>query len=366
MQSAVAEGVFPGAVLLVRFRGAVAYERAFGVAASLPVPESVSPRTIYDLASLTKPLATTTALICLAEEGRLDLTTPLQALLPELKDSAIGQASVGHLLSHRAGLPAWRPYYERLCPSQRREPGPEGVERTALGLIREESLEAPIGVQCRYSDLGFMLLGFVIGRVSGMSLAHFCRERVFAPLGIDDLFFLGSDGRPIGRAPDGVNLSRIAPTEKDPWRGRMVRGEVHDENAYALGGVAGHSGLFGTASAVSQVSGCWLSACLGRKSLLSPEWVTSFLLGPDRRPGCSWVYGWDTPSRPSSSGTYFSLSSFGHLGFTGTSLWVDPGAELEVILLSNRVHPTRTNEAIRAFRPKIHDLIYQEFVARSG
>ncbi len=367
MQSALAEGVFPGAVLVVRLHGVVAYQGAFGLAALHPAAEPASVHTIYDLASLTKPLATATALVCLAQDGRLSLAMPVKTVLPELKDSAVGDATVGQLLSHRSGLPAWRPYYEQLAEGEQkrvRSVAGEDAEATALRLIREEPLESPIGLQCRYSDLGFMLLGFLIARVSGRSLAQFCQERVYTPLGVTDLFYIRSGGEPVG--VDGLDPSRIAPTENDPWRGRIVRGEVHDENAYALGGVGGHSGLFGTALAVGQVSSCWLNAWLGRDSLLSSEWVKTFVAGPERVPGCSWVYGWDTPSTPSSSGRYFSDASFGHLGFTGTSLWIDPEAALEVILLSNRVHPTRANEAIRTFRPRIHDLIYQEFVSSSG
>jgi len=368
MQSALADGVFPGAVVLVRWRGQVAYHRAFGLAARVPLSEPASTRTIYDLASLTKPLATATALVCLAQDGRLDLKMPVQDLLHELKGSAVGPATVGHLLSHRSGLPAWHPYYEHIAKLDRDALGSpdSGAGQATLRLIRQEPLEGAIGAQGRYSDLGFMLLGFLVARLSGQSLAQYCREKVYAPLGIDDLFFIRSNGTPVGAAVSThIDPGRIAPTEDDPWRGRLVRGEVHDENAFALGGVAGHSGLFGTASAVAQVSACWLDALLGRASILSSSWVRAFMEPPDRSTG-SWVHGWDTPSVPSSSGGYFSPASFGHLGYTGTSLWVDPRSELEAVLLSNRVHPTRKNEAIRGFRPKIHDVIYQEFTGRSG
>jgi len=369
MQSALAEGVFPGAVVFVRLRGRVAYHRAFGLAARIPLPEPASTRTIYDLASLTKPLATATALVFLAQDGRIDLTLPVQAVLHELEDSPVGRASVGHLLSHRSGLPAWRPYYEQIAKLDRAALGSpdSGAGQAALRLIRDEPLEGTIGGQARYSDLGFMLLGFLIARLSGQSLAQFCRQKIYAPLGVEDLFFIPSNGTPVGSAADAhIDPCRIAPTEDDPWRARLVRGEVHDENAFALGGVAGHSGLFGTATAVARISGCWVDALLGRDSILSSTWVRTFMDPPDRSAIGSWVHGWDTPSAPSSSGAYFSPASFGHLGFTGTSLWVDTRTELEVVLLSNRVHPTRKNEAIRGFRPKIHNVIYQEFAGRSG
>ena len=154
----------------------------------------------------------------------------------------------------------------------------------------------------------------------------------------------------------------MAATEDDPWRGRVLKGEAHDENAFAMGGVAGHAGLFGAAAAVLAVSSLWLKGYLGRGTLFLPELVRRFASRQNRAGDSSWALGWDTPSLPSSSGTRLSRRSFGHLGYTGTSLWVDPMQELEVVLLSNRVHPTRENNKIREFRPVIHDLIYEEFV----
>jgi CubicO group peptidase (beta-lactamase class C family) len=163
-----------------------------------------------------------------------------------------------------------------------------------------------------------------------------------------------------------VNASRgdggVAPTEVDSWRGRLLCGEVHDQNAAALGGEAGHAGLFGTAAAVLTVTGVWLQAYRGRKALLDRGIAFEFTRRQEQDAASSWALGWDTPSVLSSSGRYFPPRSFGHLGFTGTSVWIDPEHELEVVLLSNRVHPTSRNEAIREFRPLIHDLVHQEFI----
>lgn len=367
MQAALDEGVFPGAVLLVRLRGQIVYHRAFGLAACLPDQEPASVDTIYDLASLTKPLATTTAVLCLVQDGRLNVDTVIQEILGELGGSAIGRATISHLLTHRSGLPAWRPLYQRIAERDRAQPGflgSEGAKQLALEMIRDEALLSSIGAQGVYSDLGFILLGFLVERLAGQSLAAFCRDRVYNRLEAGALFFIGAGGAQVGGPANGpVDPCRIAPTEDDHWRGRMVRAEAHDENAWALGGVAGHSGLFGTAAAVSAVSRCWLLGRLGRESLLSPGLVGRFLAGPGQAAsGSSWVLGWDTPSVPSSSGTRFSPQSFGHLGFTGTSLWIDPVEGLEVVLLSNRVHPSRKNDAIRRFRPQIHDVIYSEYV----
>jgi CubicO group peptidase (beta-lactamase class C family) len=364
MQAALAEEVFPGAVVLVRLRGRVLYHRAFGLAARSPVPKPVSLRTIYDLASLTKPLATASAVVWLLQRRMVELDTPLQDCLSELKESRIGRATVGDVLSHRSGLPAWKPYYLQIC-GEAAEPlcTREQAQGRMLQCICDELLDVDDGGRCRYSDLGYMLLGFLLERMTGRSLAAFCREELYAPLGIDDLFFTPVAGT-LSAAHPHIDPGRIAPTEADPWRKRLVQGEVHDENAFALGGIAGHSGLFGTASAVGQMSEAWLNAWLGRDALLSSTWVRRLIAGPPPAAGCSWVYGWDTPSAPSSSGRFFSAASFGHLGFTGTSLWIDPAVELEVVLLSNRVHPSRSNDGIRRFRPRIHDVIYQEIVKR--
>lgn len=358
MQSAVEAGVFPGAVLSVRLRGEIRHHRAFGLAAILPAPEPAHRGQIYDLASLTKPLATATALLCLVQDGTLELGDAIQNHLPELRDSPAGGATVAHLLNHSSGLSAWRPLYERIAERDKAQPGFLGSDAAkpyVLQLIRNEEPVAPMGTKALYSDIGFILLGLLIERVAGIPLDRFVRERIFAPLKAEPLAY-----RPLG---DKSNVAPIAPTEDDPWRGRLLRGEVHDENAYGLGGVAGHAGLFGTASAVLAVSGCWLNAVKGRPSLLRSDLARQFTGRQEIVPGSSWGLGWDTPSPPSSSGTRFSPKSFGHLGFTGTSLWVDPDQELEVVLLSNRVHPTRKNEKIREFRPKIHDIIYQELIA---
>jgi CubicO group peptidase (beta-lactamase class C family) len=230
-------------------------------------------------------------------------------------------------------------------------------------LIKQEALIYKTGERSLYSDLGFMLLGIVVERLSGCSLDRFVAEQIARLLNADPFRFL-----PIGWKQEGdISLlaGQIAPTEWDMWRGRLLCGEVHDENAAALGGVAGHAGLFGSAEAVLAVTGAWLSGYHRRSSTIDSDIVREFSTRDERIPGSSWALGWDTPSTPSSSGRYFSSRSFGHLGFTGTSIWIDPMCELEVVLLSNRVHPTRNNEAIKLFRPVIHDLVRQECMGQS-
>jgi serine-type D-Ala-D-Ala carboxypeptidase len=365
--SAVDDGVFPGAQLAVRLRGELQCVIVAGQLSSEPPGLPVQPTTIYDLASLTKPLATVTSVLLLIQRAKVSLGDSVQKIVTELEGTPIGQATVRELLTHRSGLPGWRPLYERL-DARGMVPGLPVGDQTAkqhvLKMIRDEPLIYVRGERCVYSDLGFMLLGFLVERLSGMVLDRWCEDAIVRPLRADPMMFCPATGgaqldliRPI------VDISRIAPTEQDEWRNRLLRGEVHDENAAAMGGVAGHAGLFGTAESVLAVSGAWLRGYHGRESILEGELVRQFTTRQESAARSSWALGWDTPSAPSSSGSCFSEQSFGHLGYTGTSLWIDPLCELEVVLLSNRVHPSRRNEKIKVFRPWIHDLIYREFVS---
>jgi CubicO group peptidase (beta-lactamase class C family) len=240
----------------------------------------------------------------------------------------------------------------------------QSIKQSILKMIRDEPLLYARRERCLYSDLGFMLLGLLVERLTEMALDRWCEEAIVRPLAAYPLMFCPTAG---GTQLDVVrpmaDVSHIAPTEQDEWRNRLLRGEVHDENAAAMGGVAGHAGLFGTAESVLAVSGAWLCGYHGRESILEGGFVRQFTARQESVAQSSWALGWDTPSAPSSSGSSFSEQSFGHLGYTGTSLWIDPLRELEVVLLSNRVHPHRRNEKIKAFRPWIHDLVYREFVS---
>lgn len=368
LRAAVDDGVFPGAVLAVRLRGELRCLTAAGRMASAESEAPVEISTVYDLASLTKPLATTTLILLLVQEGRLALQEELHHVLPELKGSAIGEAMVQDLLSHSSGLPGWRPIYEKLEKEGAGVLSPDHAERTkeqVVRLIRDEALIYTNGEKSLYSDLGFMLLGFMVERISGTTLDQFAWEKCFQPVGAEPLLFCPLlTGRPPGVPRHAIEQKRIAPTEFDTRRNRHLQGEVHDENAAALGGVAGHAGLFGTAESVLAVSGAWLAAYYQRPSILATHLVMQFTTRVSHVPNSSWALGWDTPSTPSSSsGSRLSSKAFGHLGYTGTSLWIDPDCGLEVVLLSNRVHPSRKNEKIRAFRPLIHDLVCREYVA---
>lgn len=363
LQTAVDDGVFPGAQLSIRLHGEMQCAVVAGRLSSEPPGLLVQPSTIYDLASLTKPLATVTSIVLLIQRAKVALEDSIQQVLVELEGTPIGEATVRDLLTHRSGLPGWRPFYERL-EARGMTPGCSGgsqsIREAVLSMIRDEPLIYVRGERSVYSDLGFMLLGFIVERLSGMALNLWCEDAITRPLGAIPLMYC-----PVaGREPSSIDMSRIAPTERDEWRSRLLRGEVHDENAASMGGVAGHAGLFGTAESVLAVSGAWLRGYYGRESILEEKLVRQFTRRQESGFQSSWALGWDTPSAPSSSGACFSERSFGHLGYTGTSLWIDPLCELEVVLLSNRVHPSRKNEKIKVFRPFIHDLIYREYVAQ--
>jgi CubicO group peptidase (beta-lactamase class C family) len=366
MNQAVQDGVFPGAVLAVRLRGSLRCLVPTGRLCRNPPGELVQTSTVYDLASLTKPLVTVTSLLLLVQGGKLLVDESIQKYLGELNGAPIGRATIGDLLTHSAGLPGWRPLYERL--EARRVVKGRGqlsvTHQAVLQLIRDEPLIYERGARSLYSDLGFILLGLVIERITGLSLDRQYQKAVAGPLEAKPLLFA-----PMSAADSEISMecsvhrARIAPTEWDHRRGRLLQGEVHDENAAAMGGIAGHAGLFGTAESVLAITGVWLRAHRGQSSMLNGELVRAFTQRQIDVPQSSWALGWDTPSAPSSSGEYFSPESFGHLGYTGTSVWIDPQRELEVVLLSNRVCPSRKNDTIRAFRPRIHDLVFQEFVS---
>ena len=354
IERAVAARAFPGAVLAVGKDGALVHLRAFGRLEYGGDAAMVRPDTLYDLASLTKIVVTTTAAMILVDEKRLDLDQPVSAFIPAFKGGAKDKVTVEQLLTHSSGLDWWAPLYK------------DTVGHAAyLEKILAMDLVYPPGSKSLYSDLGLVLLGEVLERVAGESLDGFARRRVLVPLGMKDtLYWPGPD-----------LLPRIAPTEDDPWRGRILRGEVHDENAFALGGIAPHAGLFGTAPDLARFAQMLLSGgVFENQRIVSREAIERFT----RRagiPGSTRALGWDTPTNGvaprssaagtpgySSAGTLFSDRSFGHTGFTGTSLWIDPERRLFVILLSNRVHPSRQNDAIRQVRADVADSVVRALV----
>jgi len=360
MQAGRDSGVFPGAVLLIALKGKVVFHEAFGKAQITPKAVGMTCETCFDLASLTKPIAAATALALLQGRGEIDLQTPLSVFFPHFSEGRKDELCIVHLLNHTSGLPPWRPYFEAVLKREQEERGflgsPE-AKQMVYQMAREEPLIAAPGTQALYSDIGFILLAELIERVSGMALGQFCHSQLFSKIKPEAPFF-----RLAGEAED--TRRSFAATEDVPWRGGAICGEVHDDNAYAMGGVSGHAGLFSTAFGLFQAVWLWVKSIRGG-GLLDPKITRQYIRrqAEDQGPeGSSWGLGWDTPSSSSSSGRFFSRSSFGHLGFTGTSIWVDPEKELIVLLLTNRVHPSRKNEAIRGFRPELHDLVFQEFI----
>ncbi len=363
MDAAVQRGVFPGAVLLVREGARVFYLRAFGQRAIEPQPAPMQEGTIFDLSSLTKALATSTAMMLLVRDGKIRLDDRVTRFFHNFGVYGKTHVTFRHLLAHTSGLPAWRPYYKTILQIERKGGkinflGSEAAKHYVYQEISRERPEAPAGQRVIYSDLGFMLLGAAIEEVSGVSLDRFCQERIFRRLGLRSTSFVDLSLVRARRLEPITDM--IAPTERCPWRKRVLCGEVHDDNAYAMGGVAGHAGLFASARDVDTLL-CRLEACYaGADSFVPQEIVREFWTRDTTVPGSTWALGWDTPSPVNSAaGSLFSPNTVGHLGFTGTSVWIDLERGRHVLLFSNRVHPTRDNDAIRDFRPMIHDLINQ-------
>lgn len=351
MTGAVADGVFPGGVLLVDVAGEIRWFEAYGSATTIPAAEPLRADAVFDLASLTKPLVTAALTLSLAAEKRVSLDDPVSVYVPAWSEGAQARATLRHLLSHTAGLPAWRAFYQTLEPAL--VATPEG-KRRIVERVEREPLESEPGADNRYSDLGFILLGAVLETVAQRPLDELARDRVMGPLNVSSVAYLPAAG-----SREWLTTRQVAATEQCPWRGRVLRGEVHDENAYAMGGVSGHAGLFGDANGVRSLVRGWREAVSGRSDLWPADLAARFVTRQSDLGQGHWALGWTVPTPPSTSGRFFSERAYGHLGFTGTSVWVDPDRELTVILLTNRVHPARDNQGIAAFRPRIHDAVYR-------
>jgi len=362
MDAAVSRRVFPGAVLLVREGTRVCYQRAFGHRSLEPEVTPMAEGTIFDVSSLTKAFATSVAMMLLVKDGKIRLDDRVSRFFHNFGVHGKTHVTFRHLLSHSSGLAAWRPYYKEILQIERRGRinvlGSPGAKDYVYQTLQRERLEGQPGKQAVYSDLGFMLLGNLIEEVSGMPLDRFCHERIFRPLGLRSTGFVDLALLRTRRVEAVTDM--IAPTERCPWRKKVLCGEVHDDNAYAMGGVAGHAGLFASAKDLDTLLGRLKDSYLGVNPLVPQTLMREFWTREASVPESTWCLGWDTPSATgSSAGAHFSPNSVGHLGFTGTSVWLDLERDRHVILLSNRVHPSRDNEAIRAFRPVIHDLIVE-------
>ena len=329
----LADSAYPGAVAVVGSSTGTIATASVGTLDWGP-SAAVTPTTIWDLASLTKVIALTSALMQLVERGQVDLDAPVQRYLPERTGTAKERVRVRDLLTHSSGLPSWRPLYK------------EAANRDSVTpLVFSAPLDTVPGARYRYSDLGAITLGKLVERVSGMTLDAYLERNVFGPLGMSATMY----------NPPAALRARIAPTEFDPWRQKQVHGEVHDENAFAMGGVSGHAGLFSTAEDLARFARMYLlGGTLGSAKIFTPETIATFTAR--QTPSISHrALGWETATGGNSAGSRMSPAAFGHTGFTGTSIWIDPLQDLFVILLTNRVNPTRENVRINAVRRTLAD-----------
>jgi CubicO group peptidase (beta-lactamase class C family) len=308
----------------VLYRDELLALRGFGRQTYDPTAPAVTAETIFDLASVSKVVATTTMAAVLSERGKLDL----DGRVPGRED-----LTIRGLLTHTSGLPAYIKLFEKTRDRDE-----------LLKLAYATPLEVAAGSRTEYSDIGFILLGDVLEKAAGERIDQFCAREIFQPLELRDTLF----------TPPSELSFKIAPTRDDRYfRNKLIQGEVNDENAWVMKGVAGHAGVFSTAYDVAMFAECWLT---GGAPILTPGTVAEFT---QQQAGSTRALGWDRPTPPSSSGKYFSASSFGHLGYTGTSLWCDPEKQLAIVLLTNRTWPDASNQAIKQVRPAFHDAIIE-------
>jgi len=324
IEEAIGARVFPAASVAVLYRDELVALRGFGRHTYDPDAPAVTAETIFDLASVSKVVATTTMAAILYEQGKL----VLDAKVPGRED-----LSIRGLLTHTSGLPAYIKLFEKT--SDRAE---------LLKLAYATPLEVAAGSRTEYSDIGFIILGDVLEKIAGEPLDRFCQREIFQPLDLRDTQFNPAPGLKF----------KIPPTRDDHYfRNKLIQGEVNDENAWVMKGVAGHAGVFSTAYDVAIFADCWLT---GGAPILKRETVTEFT---SQQSGSTRALGWDRPTPPSSSGRHFSPASFGHLGYTGTSLWCDPEKQLAIVLLTNRTWPDASNQAIKQIRPQFHDAVVE-------
>lgn len=334
LQAGVRDSVFPGAVALIGTRTQIVSEVAVGRIDWADTAAAADVRTIWDVASLTKVVGMTTAMMQQVERRAIALDAPVQRYLPEFAGPGKEAVTIRHLLTHTSGLPAHRTLWTES----------ETAEQ-ARQIVLSTRLDTVPGTRYVYSDLGAMIAGWVIERVTGQSLDLYLQAQVFGPLGMVDTRY----------HPPASDLARIAPTERDPWRNRHLRGEVHDENAFRLGGVSAHAGLFSTGADLARFAQMMLNGGeLGGARVVRPQTITEFTRPQD--PARSHrALGWETPNGTNSAGRVLGCPAFGHTGFTGTSIWIDPSRDLFVVILTNRVNPTRANSRIAPVRTTIAD-----------
>jgi CubicO group peptidase (beta-lactamase class C family) len=357
LENAIAARAFPACSLAVTLRGELIAHKALGHFTYDPASPAVATDSIFDLASVSKAIATTAMAMTLYERGLLDLEARAAAIVPEFAAGGPrrGEVTLRQLLAHSSGLPAYEKLYLRAKTRDELLQAAFATELTA----------AP-GTRAEYSDIGFIILGVALERLADESLDVFCQREIFGPLAMSHTTFnppkAWRDRIPPTANECGADIpvrSAADPATKPPpstFRGRIIQGEVQDENASVLGGVAGHAGVFSPAEDVAAFAHTMLN---GGYPILRPDTVKLFARRESTPEGTSRALGWDTPSAPSQSGKYFSPRSFGHLGYTGTSLWIDPDRLLSITLLTNRTWPDCQSQAIRQVRPAFHDAVME-------
>jgi CubicO group peptidase (beta-lactamase class C family) len=362
IDKAIANAEIPGAVVLGRVKRdeeTVEHLSVRGMALLRPERIPMTRETVFDLASLTKPIATTTAVLQLVHEGAIALDDPVAKALPTFVERNKDLVTIRHLLTHSSGLKPWRGYHEVLLEKERKTGKQVVATPEARELIIDRTLRSGLvhepGEAAVYGDLDFIVLGALVEAVTDQAFDEYCRERIFEPFGMTRTRFIHNDhsGSPLSEP----ERREIAGTENCPWRNRIVWGEVHDPNASAMGGVAGHAGLFAPIDDVMRFAEVVLDVHHGRSELLPRELLASFCERQHMPESSDWALGWDTPTKgASSSGEHFSEHSIGHLGFTGTSLWIDLEQEAAIVMLTNRVHLVAKRSKF-GLRPAIHDSI---------
>jgi CubicO group peptidase (beta-lactamase class C family) len=339
-----------------------AHVAAVGNRRAIPSAEPMLPDTTFDLASVSKVFGTAALAATLVERKWIQWNAPLKCFLPEFPTDDV---LLSHLLSHTAGLSWWEPYWQKL-----RERFGDPLWRAPIAdrqremrrLMCAAPREARPGERAVYSDPSFMLLGFALEEATSMPLDSAIRDLVWSQMGIEMGEGKGAFYRRIDNSPENARLDFVAATEKDSWRGGLLQGQVHDDNCWAMGGYAGHAGAFGRAQDVLQFAARLVMGHFSRETL-GAMWTRV-----PQPSGCERTLGWDTPSGAEpSAGRFFSPRSVGHLGYTGTSIWIDPEASLAVTLLGTRVHPDRNEERIQAFRkfrPRFHDALREDLRAQ--
>jgi beta-N-acetylhexosaminidase len=336
IDAAVRDSAFPGALVLVGNKAGIIAQYGAGRIDWSPTAPAPDARTLWDMASLTKVAAMTSSMMQLSERGLVALDAPVQRYLPDWTGPNKDRVTLRQLLTHSSGLPAWRPLYKEAA-----DPA------SAMRLVYSTPLDTLPGVRMVYSDIGAILLGEVVRAISGERLDSYAARQVFLPLRMTDTRFL----------PSVADSARTAPTELDPWRQRHLRGEVHDENAFALGGVSAHAGLFSTGADLARLARAYLNGGqLDGARIWSEATIREFTTVQDST-FSGRALGWETPTGTNSAGRLMRRPAFGHTGFTGTSIWIEPAHDLFVILLSNRVNPTRANTKIGAVRQRVADAV---------